>query len=308
MPSTLNHDEKTRINEALLAKYDRSNSSGKVWRFSDTGYEGCEGYCRLKRVLHFHQVPETVDSNTKFVFIRGHLTELVMEPVVRLIHPGLIVHPFDHAPLQYTHPQHGWTVQGRPDGLVWPNTVIEFKSVNADSVLTKPHESHECQVMITMMVIDRFLGEYSSQHPATGTIYYDKAGREFCVEPFTVTTDNRINKIIDELTLVNNAYNRSDYDQLNVAIDEHGNSRKPTSAELSVIIQNPAIMPARMSTADRFPCHWITRKGEGFCGYYELCWGARPAPVRYAGPRKASKPRAPRKRRTDQTSLPAVNL
>lgn len=276
MPSVLNYDEKTRINDALLAKYDRSNSSGKVWRFSDTGYEGMEGYCRLKRVLHFHQVPERVDNTTKFVFIRGHLTELVMEPVVRMIHPGLIVHPFDHAPLSYTHPIYGWTVQGRPDGLVWPNTVIEFKSVNADSKLDKPHESHECQVMITMMVLDQLLGEYSRNNPATGNIYYDKAGREFCVEPFRVTTDHRINKIIDELTLLDRRYGQ----------DWH----LPPDTKLDMDTNCLGLRDLRLPKGDHFPCHWITRKGEGFCGYYELCWGTRPAPVRYTGPRR--KPRA----------------
>lgn len=284
MTSVLNMDEKTRINDALLAKYDRSNSSGKVWRFSDTGYEGMDGYCRLRRVLHFHQVPEQIDTQTKFVFIRGHLTELVMEPVVRMIHPGLIVHPFDHAPLAYTHPEHGWTVQGRPDGLVWPNTVIEFKSVNADSKLDKPHESHECQVMITMMVLDRLLGEYSHTSPATGNIYYDKAGREFCVEPFRVTKDHRINKIIDELTLLNHRYGS----ELNLWVP---------GVTLN-LVETPLI-PLRRDDNNHFPCHWITRKGEGFCGYYELCWGNRPAPVRYTGPRRSPRPEgsSPRSRR-----------
>lgn len=294
MPSTLNIDEKTRINEALLAKYDRSNSAGKVWRFSDTGYEGMDGYCRLKRVLHFHQVPEQVDAQTKFVFIRGHLTELMMEPVVRALHPGMILHPFDHAPLQYTHPIHGWTVQGRPDGLVWPNTVLEFKSVNADSVLNKPHESHECQVMITMMVIDSFLGEYSSRHPATGTIYYDKAGREFCVDPWTVTTDGRLGRIIDELTLLDAGYNRPDYLQLRIL------ELQPT--DLAAAVCNESIFPRRLPNNNKFPCHWITRKGEGFCGYYHLCWGSRPAPVRYTGPRRATL----RSRRPRRPALPAA--
>ena len=272
MPSTHDMTEKTAIIDALLAKYDRSNSTGKIWRFSETGYDGMEGYCRLKRVLSFHQVPIDVDAQTKMVFIRGHLAELQLEQVVRMIHPGLVMHPFDHQPLRYNSPR-GWSVQGRPDGIIWPNTVVEFKSINADAKLDKPHESHECQVMLTMWVIDKLMQCTGQHQRADGRLYYDKAGREFCVEPFHVEQDGRMDAIIRELDYLHENYGKIDF--------------KPLVEHAGI---DGDLLKERREKPDKFPCHWITRKGEGFCGYYHLCWGDRPAPIR----RRTT---APRRRR-----------
>ncbi len=261
MPSIHDMTEKTAIIDALLAKYDRSNSTGKIWRFSETGYDGMEGYCRLKRVLSFHQVPTVMDQQTKMVLIRGHLTELMMEQVVRLIHPGLVMHPFDHQPLRYDSPR-GWSVQGRPDGIIWPNTVVEFKSTNADAKLDKPYESHECQVMLTCWVIDQILANVN-HYPSSSKLYYDKAGREFCVEPWRVDRDGRMDAILRELDYLHEHYGNTDFAPLvaNARIDG-------------------GLLMERREKPDKFPCHWITRKGEGFCGYYHLCWGDRPTPIR----------------------------
>lgn len=252
-------DMKSLILTALTAKFEKHIQGDGTWHASESGYEGMDGYCPRRRVLHFHGIPEKVDDMQKLVFMRGHLAEEMAIMVLRHAYGKRNIkhNPWPNSiqvPLA-----DGVTISVTPDSLIncgkngrtyrW--RLVEIKSVGVDSKLDGVKLNHRCQANMQMYALKSLKKDKKYQTDEM-TVYYERVGRQFDITPMDVSYDESLTQQLYEETI-------------KLATDF---KVKPVMRDGTVMQE---LLPPYMSPA-RFPCIWATAKYRMRCGYFDLCY------------------------------------